>query len=743
MSGELFRAFDGPLTAELRRVPGGFGLGQVPERTKADALATIVCGFCSTGCGLTTHLRGGAAEILTPAPDYPVNLRHGLPERLGGARACSRPPTARPRRCCATRAAGSCPSTGATRWSLFVHALQGDPGEARPRLGRLPQHRADRRPKRWRCSARSPSSAWACCTATATRASAWPRRSSPTSRAFGFDAPPYTYDDFEESDVIVLVGSNLCIAHPILWQRICRNPHRPRDHRRRSAADRDGDGGHAAPAAAAEVATCAVLRPGAPPDPRRLDRPRVHRRAHDRLRGVRASTSPSSRPSAWPRRPASTPATLLAIARHRFTRASASRSGGRWASTRATRACAPRRAIINLALMTGNIGRPGTGANSITGQCNAMGSRLFSNTTNLLGGRDFTNAEHRREGRGDPGHRSRRAFPTEPSWAYDQIIEGILRGQDQRAVGHRHEPGALLDQPEHAARRARRGSSSSSCRTCTTPPRRPQLADLVLPAAGWGEKEGTFINSERRIGLIKKVRRAPGQALADFRDLPPDRRGLGLRRDVPPLDRAPRRCSRSCKQLSRGQPCDITGIADYRDARRARRHPVAVSRAGASASRAAERRLFADGRFYHRRRQARFLFDEPAPMPEPPTRALSAAAAHRPRHGVAVAHADAHRQVGRAAEALPARRCMWRSIPPTPRRAAFEPNQRVVVESQRGELRAQGVRDAHRASRARSSCRCTTKSTNRLTLAHFDPHSRQPSYKDCAVRVRPLASGRA
>ena len=41
-------------------------------------------------------------------------------------------------------------------------------------------------------------------------------------------------------------------------------------------------------------------------------------------------------------------------------------------------------AIINLALMTGSIGRPGTGANSITGQCNAMGSRLFSNTTGLV-----------------------------------------------------------------------------------------------------------------------------------------------------------------------------------------------------------------------------------------------------------------------------------------------------------------------------------------------------------------------
>jgi len=43
------------------------------------------------------------------------------------------------------------------------------------------------------------------------------------------------------------------------------------------------------------------------------------------------------------------------------------------------------------------------------------------------------------------------------------------------------------------------------------------LADLVLPAAGWGEKEGTFINSERRLGVIRSVKTAPGQALSDFR----------------------------------------------------------------------------------------------------------------------------------------------------------------------------------------------------------------------------------
>ena len=56
-------------------------------------------------------------------------------------------------------------------------------------------------------------------------------------QAFGFDAPPYTYQDLEESDCIVLVGANLCIAHPILWERVMRNPHAAR---RSSSSTRAG-----------------------------------------------------------------------------------------------------------------------------------------------------------------------------------------------------------------------------------------------------------------------------------------------------------------------------------------------------------------------------------------------------------------------------------------------------------------------------------------------------------------------
>src|SRR5258708_29623463 len=89
-----------------------------------------------------------------------------------------------------------------------------------------------------------------------------------------------------------------------------------------------------------------------------------------------------------------------------------------------------------------------------------------------------------------------------------------------------------------------------------------QRADLIFPAAGWGEKEGTLINSERRIGLIKRVARAPGQALSDFNicKLIAQYWGCG---EMFVRWSSPETVFQSMKEFSRGQPCDITGIADY------------------------------------------------------------------------------------------------------------------------------------------------------------------------------------
>lgn len=78
---DALRAFEGPLTEELRRVPGAFDLGQMPGRKKTEATTTAVCGYCSTGCALNLHLDAkGEAINLSPAADYPVNLGIACPK---------------------------------------------------------------------------------------------------------------------------------------------------------------------------------------------------------------------------------------------------------------------------------------------------------------------------------------------------------------------------------------------------------------------------------------------------------------------------------------------------------------------------------------------------------------------------------------------------------------------------------------------------------------------------------------
>ena len=216
-------------------------------------------------------------------------------------------------------------------------------------------------------------------------------------------------------------------------------------------------------------------------------------------------------------------------------------------------------AIINLALMTGNIGRPGTGANSHHRPVQRDGLAAFRQHHEPARRPRFPErGASRRRSRGMLGIPTS-SIPAQNSLAYDQIVRRHRRREDQRPVGHRHERLALVDSPGRVQRAAgearfpRRAGHVSDHRDA-------QRAHLVLPAAGWGEKEGTFINSERRIGLVKKVARAPGQALARFQHLPAHRAVLGLRRRCSREWTSPEAVFQILKELSRGQPCDITGI---------------------------------------------------------------------------------------------------------------------------------------------------------------------------------------
>ncbi len=76
----LLREWTGPLTSDITLHPGNFGLGKVPAKFQPDATTTMVCGFCSTGCGLNIHLKEGRAVNLTPQTNYPVNLGMACPK---------------------------------------------------------------------------------------------------------------------------------------------------------------------------------------------------------------------------------------------------------------------------------------------------------------------------------------------------------------------------------------------------------------------------------------------------------------------------------------------------------------------------------------------------------------------------------------------------------------------------------------------------------------------------------------
>jgi assimilatory nitrate reductase catalytic subunit len=385
--------------------------------------------------------------------------------------------------------------------------------------------------------------------------------------------------------------------------------------------------------------------------------------------------------------------------------------------------------IINLALLTGNMGKPGTGANSITGQCNAMGSRLFSNTTNLLGGHDFAN----------PAHREKVArtlqipvetIPSAPSLAYDQIVEGILdrriRGLWVVATNPSHSWISQCDLDDVLGRLDFLVVQDMYASTETA-----VRAHLVLPAAGWGEKEGTFINSERRVGTVRQVARAPGQALSDFRIFQLIAEAWGC---APMFRRwsSPEAVFQILKELSVGQPCDLSGIRDYAmlDANGGIQWPFP---AGAQVGEP-ERRLFADGQFHHPDGKARLIAGEPRPVPEPtdkrfPFTLLTGRGSS----------SQWHTQTRTAKSAI-LRRLAPAQIyveinPDDARRLGIGPHEWVEIVSRRATIRARASL-THAVRAGELFVPMHYAETNRLTLSAFDPYSRQPAYKACAVTVR-------
>jgi assimilatory nitrate reductase catalytic subunit len=717
----------GPFTSDLLLEPARFGLGMLPKAQQPDAVLKSICGFCSTGCSLNIHRRDNEPVGLTPTASYPVNLGMACPKGWEALAVLDSPDRALTP--LLRNAAGKLQQVEwNTALGVFVHRIKAIQQQHGPH-----------------------STAFLSTGQIVTEEMAWlgalakfgmgmlhgdgnTRQCMATSvvaykQSFGFDAPPYTYADFEASDVIVLIGSNLCIAHPILWQRVLRNPHNPAivviDPR------------------ATETSMAATLHlPLYPKSDLALlygiariliehgwiDHQFIanHTSGFESFAGfVEAFTL--DRVSEETRLPVSAIEQFARLI-HEGKRVSFWWTMGVNQSHQAVRTA---QAIINLALMTGNIGRSGTGANSITGQCNAMGSRLFSNTTNLLGGHDFANPTHRRKVASVLGIEES-AIPREGSWPYHRILEGILRGEIRGLW-------IVATNPAHSwinqdmARDVLGRLDFLVVQDMYHNTETAQLAHLVLPAAGWGEKEGTFINSERRLAVVRKAARAPGMSLADFQifKLIADYWGCGemFRR----WD-SPESVFQLLKQLSAGQPCDFTGIKDYEMLERSGgiQWPFPATPKPIESQ---ERRLFEDGRFYHPDDRSRFVCESPREIPEPPGPKFPFVLLTG-RGSAAQWHTQTRTAKSAILRKLYAPELYVEINPIDSRRLGIRSGDPVTVSSQRGSLQGRAlVTPAVQPGQLFIPMHYET--TNLLTNAVFDPYSHQPAYKACAAAIAP------
>ncbi|SFJ32857.1 molybdopterin oxidoreductase family protein [Planctomicrobium piriforme] len=720
----ILRQRDGHLTRELLQEPGGFGLGQIPARLKPEATTNMVCGFCSTGCGLKIHLRAGEAIGLSPQTSYPVNLGMACPkgwEALTVLDAPDRATTPLLR-----NASGQLePVSWETAMQQFVGRMKSIQKEHGPHsvaflsTGQIPTEEMALLGSlaKFGMGMLHGDGNTRQCMATAAVA---------YKQSFGFDAPPYTYADFEESDALVFVGSNPCIAHPIMWERVMRNRRSPEiiviDPRMTETA--------------MYASQHLAIKP-------KSDQSLLYGVARILIENgwldesfIAASTEGFEEFARYvaafdlPRVVSDTGLKPEQIERfaetiHQRKRASFWWTMGVNQSYQGTRTA---QAIINLALMTGNIGKPGTGANSITGQCNAMGSRLFSNTTGLLGGRDFTKPEHRQQ-IADVLEIDAARIPTENSWAYHEIMEGILKGKIKglwvictntaHSWINQNLAREMLDRLDFLVVQDMYHTTETA-----------RLAHLVLPAAGWGEKEGTFINSERRFGVIKKVRKAPGQALADFHifKLIAHYWGCG---DMFSMWTSPAAVFEIIKECSRGMPCDFTGMQDYGwlDAQGGVQWPC-PSELEAPAQ---ERRLFEDGKFFRENGKAMFYFEEPRPLSEPtndgyPFILLTG------RGTASQWHTQTRTGKSAVLRKLYPEKPFVEINPADARTLGLVQNEWITIESQRGRMLAMAL-FTPAVQPGQLFIPMHYEGTNQLTDAVFDPYSKQPSYKACAVRV--------
>jgi assimilatory nitrate reductase catalytic subunit len=555
-------------------------------------------------------------------------------------------------------------------------------------------------------------------------------------RSFGSDGPPGAYEDLERADVILLLGANVADNHPILCQRLEANKSKvlivadPRVTKTAMMAD--------------------VFLPLKPRSDIALingiihllianevvDREYIdlHTTGFDGLEESVRKYTPEfvSKITGLPQEALIKAALLCGHAEAPFI-------GWTMGVNHSTKGTETVNAINNLALVTGKVGRSGASPFSITGQCNAMGTREAGFTSSLPGYRKFECSKDREE-LARIWNISPNRVPASRGLAYPDIIEAALAKKIRALWVIATNP--IVSFPNLGVlQQSLEALDFFVVQDGFHPTPTSELADLVLPAAIWGEKEGTYTNSERRVSKVNAAVAAPAEAHSDFQIFLDVAEKLGCRNELFSGWTEPEDAFEEWKRVSAGRLCDYSGL-DYA---LIENHGGIQWPFPAGTTEVSTTRLYADGKFPTEDGKARLLPIEWEPFPEQPTEDYPFIL----NTGRTVEHWHTRTKTGQVAILQHLSPNAWLEMNPRDaERLKLKAHAHVDIISRRGRTTGVELRVTEIISPGQvfMPFHFVETNVNEVTQSAFDPFSREPNYKQCAVRIEktpPSQDGRS
>ncbi len=333
-------------------------------------------------------------------------------------------------------------------------------------------------------------------------------------RSFGSDGPPGCYEDFEHTDCLIAWGSNLPEQHPIIYWRL----KEAQEQRNFPLIVVDPRVTMLAQNANLHLS----IRPGTDVV---LQNALMHVIFAENLQDddyIAANTvgieELREEVAKWDPRTAAKVCgidedTIRVVART-FAKAPAAMQIWTMGINQSTHGSDGVVGINNLALITGNIGKPGGTSLSITGQCNAMGTREWSSCSGLPGFRYLEVPEHREE-MARFWNVDETFFPRQRGMYQTDIYQAMEAGQIKGLWLIATNPMSSLPNTARI-RRAMEQLEFCAVQDCYVDSESNQYAHLYLPAGTWAEKDGVMTNTERRINRVKPIMTPPGQARPDL-----------------------------------------------------------------------------------------------------------------------------------------------------------------------------------------------------------------------------------